>query len=191
MKINFQNHFLIAMPGLKHPLFKHSVIYMFKHDNRGAMGIIINKKIENLTIKKVLYQLKINIHTSSKISQKHNYPVIIGGPVLEDRGFILHTSFKKKFTSSTTISQDISITTSRDVLEHIANLNVPQKILLALGYCLWHKNQLEYEIANNIWLTTPADIKIIFETPFSERWIRSAKNIGINMSQLTSEIGHA
>ncbi|WP_044010663.1 YqgE/AlgH family protein [Buchnera aphidicola] len=187
--MNFKNHFLIAMPGLKDPLFKNSVIYMCKHDNNGAMGIIINKKIKNLTIQKILHQLKINIKSSNTLDFKN--PVIIGGPILEDRGFILHT-FKKKFTTSTHISNDLSITTSRDILEYIANLNNPKNILMALGHCIWKQHQLEQEIAKNIWLTTPADIDIIFNTPISEKWKKSMYSIGImNILQLTSEIGHA
>ena len=189
MNFNFKNHFLIAMPKLKDPLFKHSVIYICKHDNTGAMGIIINKKIENLTIQKILNQLKIDIKPSNNL-KNFSKPVIIGGPILEDRGFILHT-FKKKFTSSTIISENLCITTSRDILEYIAHSENPQNILMALGHCIWKKNQLETEIVKNIWLTAPADTKIIFNTPLSERWKKSARNIGINILQLTSEIGHA
>ncbi|XBC38147.1 MAG: YqgE/AlgH family protein [Buchnera aphidicola (Floraphis choui)] len=189
MKTNLQNHLLIAMPNLQNSFFKQSVIYICKHDRNGAMGVIINKPIKNLTIKKILNKLKINISSENSTNSLNN-PVIIGGPISEDRGFILH-SFKKKFISSIVISKDIFVTSSRDVLEYIATHKYSNDMLMTLGYCIWGKNQLENEILDNIWLTTSANTKILFDTPLSERWTKSANNIGINMYQLTTDFGHA
>ncbi|XBC39507.1 MAG: YqgE/AlgH family protein [Buchnera aphidicola (Nurudea shiraii)] len=187
--MSFQNHFLIAMPNLRNPFFKKSVIYIFKHDNNGAMGIIINKPIENLTIEKILNELKINISSNNTLSHL-NKPVIIGGPISEDRGFILH-SFKKKFISSILISKNIFITSSRDILEYIANNQDSKNMIMTLGHCIWNKNQLENEILNNIWLTTSANNSILFNTPLSEKWVKSAQNIGIDINILSTNFGHA
>ncbi|XBC41020.1 MAG: YqgE/AlgH family protein [Buchnera aphidicola (Nurudea yanoniella)] len=177
------------MPNLKNPFFTKSVIYILKHDDSGAMGVIINKPIKNLTIKEILKKLDIN--TSSNNSLNHlNKPVVIGGPISEDRGFILH-SFKKKFISSIIISKNIFMTSSKDILEYIARNNHSKNMLMTLGHCIWNKNQLENEILENVWLTTSANTKILFKTPFSEKWIKSARNIGIDINKLTENFGHA
>ncbi|WP_187307839.1 YqgE/AlgH family protein [Buchnera aphidicola] len=187
--MSLKHHFLIAMPGLQNPFFKQSVIYICKHDKNGAMGIVINKPIENLTIKKILNKLNINIPPNDYINNL-NKSVIIGGPISEDRGFILH-SFKKKFVSSILISKNVFITSSRDVLEYIANHTKSNNILMTLGHCIWQKNQLENEILDNIWLTASANNNILFNTPLSERWIESARNIGVDIFRLTTNFGHA
>ena len=187
--MNLRHHFLIAMPALQNSFFKRSVIYICEHNEEGAMGIIINKPMENLTISGILEKLKINpenYDTTIKLDK----PVFIGGPLAEDRGFILHSA-QQIYTSSICISDTIVITTSRDILEAIGTQSQPENILVALGYCAWEKNQLENELMENTWLTTPANSNILFKTPIFERWREAARSIGIDIHNITNDIGHA
>lgn len=188
MTIALKNHFLIAMPGIQDPFFKHSVIYICQHDENGTMGIMVNKPIENLTVKDILKKLKITL--IKKHQSQLNQPVIIGGPQSGDRGFILHSS-KKNFSASIKVSEKTLITTSRDVLESIETLEEPQNILVALGYCTWTKNQIINELLDNTWLTVPARSDILFNTPMAKRWFEAAKILGVDVHKLTLHVGHA
>ncbi|WP_343182716.1 YqgE/AlgH family protein [Buchnera aphidicola] len=186
--MNLQNNILIAMPGIKNPMFQKTVIYICEHNQEGAMGIIINKPLKNLKIKNILK--KLNIITSSCLfGPKIFDSVMMGGPQSQDRGFILHTS-NKQFYSSIRISEDTVITTSKDILESIGILEDPNKILVALGYCTWDKNQLETEILKNFWLTSSVNDDILFKIPTAKKWMQAVKNIGINLYQLSSNFGH-
>ncbi|PPI86466.1 YqgE/AlgH family protein [Candidatus Pantoea edessiphila] len=187
--MNLQNHFLIAMPSLSDPFFKRSVIYVCEHNVDGAMGLIINKPIRNLSIKDILKKLNISINNRDP-NITLDKQVFIGGPLAEDRGFILHSA-QRVFNSSVYISDTTIITTSRDVLEVIGSNLQPNNILIALGYCAWEKNQLENELMANAWLTTPANSTILFHTPAAERWSQAALNIGVNMYNIASDLGHA
>ena len=187
--MNLQHHFLIAMPALQDPLFKRSVIYICEHNDEGAMGLIINKPMENLTVNGMLQKLKI-LPAQRNPLVKIDKPVFTGGPVSEDRGFILHSS-QQSFTSSIQVSDNTVITTSRDVLESFGTPSQPENVLVALGYCSWEKDQLENEILENAWLTTPADSHILFNTPIAERWREAGKRIGIDIHTITSDAGHA
>ena len=187
--MNLQHHFLIAMPSLQDPVFKRSVIYVCEHNDEGAMGLIVNKPMENLTIEGVLNKLDITPQQNDAGHSLEN-PVYNGGPVAEDRGFILHSP-ENRFTSSITISEHTVLTTSKDVLESLGSDQQPENIIVALGYCSWEKSQLENEILENAWLTIPASEKILFHTPAGERWRNAAKHIGIDISQMSSEAGHA
>lgn len=188
--MNLQNHFLIAMPLLQDPFFKRSVVYICEHNEDGAMGLIINKPLENLTVYGILKKLNIPIEGYDHSVNILNQPVFSGGPLAEDRGFILHSD-QYTYTSSIRISNTTIITTSRDILEAIGTITQPNDILVALGYCAWKKNQLENELLKNTWLTTQADNTILFKTPISERWCAAAKSIGVNIHQMTSDAGHA
>lgn len=179
-----QHHFLISMPGIKNITLQETVIYICEHNKNGAMGIIINKIIQNLTIKNILN--KLNIHTSTCLfGRKINDPIIMGGWQAEDRGFILHSS-KKQFHSSIKISDNTFMTTSRDILESINYLDKPYNLLVALGYCVWGKNQLEKELLKNYWLTTSANNNILFHTPIENRWKKASEEIGIDISRLSN-----
>lgn len=187
--MNLQHHFLIAMPGLQAPLFKRSVVYICEHNDEGAMGLIINKLMGNLTVEEILRKLKIASAPASGEIRLDN-PVFTGGPLAEDRGFILHSS-PNIYASSIQVSDDTVITTSRDVLESLGTHQQPEQILVALGYCAWEKQQLEEELLENAWLTTPASSTILFNTPIAERWHEAAKCIGIDIHNMTSDAGHA
>lgn len=187
--MNLQHHFLIAMPSLQDPFFKRSVVYLCEHNEEGAMGLIINKPMENLTVEGILKKLKISAEDRDP-TIKLDKPVFTGGPLAEDRGFILHSA-QRTFTSSIRISDNTVITTSRDVLESIGTASQPGNVLVALGYCAWEKDQLENELMENAWLTTPANSNILFQTPISERWREAARSIGVDIHNMASDAGHA
>ena len=168
--MNLQHHFLIAMPALQDPIFRRSVVYICEHNTNGAMGIIVNKPLENLKIEGILEKL--------------------GGPLAEDRGFILHTP-PSNFASSIRISDNTVMTTSRDVLETLGTDKQPSDVLVALGYASWEKGQLEQEILDNAWLTAPADLNILFKTPIADRWREAAKLIGVDILTMPGVAGHA
>ena len=129
--MNLQHHFLIAMPSLQDPLFKRSVVYLCEHNEEGAMGLIINKPMENLTVEGILKKLKISADDRDP-AIKLDKPVFAGGPLAEDRGFILHSA-QRTFTSSIRVSDNTMITTSRDVLD-VGTASQPDNVLVALGY---------------------------------------------------------
>ncbi len=187
--MNLQHHFLIAMPGLEEPLFKRSVIYVCEHNDEGAMGLVINKLVDDFTVKNVLDKLEID-PTPRDPAINLDRPVFSGGPLADDRGFILHTPCEG-FGSSIRISDQTMITTSKDVLETLGTPDQPKDVLVALGYAAWEQGQLEQELLNNSWLTIEANSDIIFRTPIAERWREAAKMIGIEVSQLATHAGHA
>ncbi|WP_313678129.1 YqgE/AlgH family protein [Pantoea vagans] len=187
--MNLQHHFLIAMPSLQDPFFKRSVVYLCEHNEEGAMGLIINKPMENLTVEGILKKLKISADDRDP-AIRLDKPVFTGGPLAEDRGFILHSA-QRTFTSSIRVSDNTIITTSRDVLESIGTASQPINVLVALGYCAWEKDQLENELMENAWLTTPANSNILFQTPISERWREAARSIGVDIHNMASDAGHA
>ncbi|QOI11177.1 YqgE/AlgH family protein [Blochmannia endosymbiont of Colobopsis nipponica] len=187
--MNLQNHFLVAMPSLQDPLFKQSVVYICEHNKYGAMGIVINKPVEKFTIENILNNLKIT-STNRDPSITLDKPVFFGGPLADDRGFILHTPCKG-FGSSVEISPQMMITTSKDVLETLGTTAQPKNILIALGYSGWIKGQLEQELIENTWLTVPATKEVLFNTPVAARWHEAAKILGIDMRNIINKAGHA
>jgi len=183
---SFQNHFLIAMPGLDDPFFHRSVTYVCEHNKDGAMGLIINQPVE-LTLDKLLEQIEIQFPKESRLDKKQVYA---GGPVATDRGFVIHSP-QEGWKSSLQLSDDIMVTTSKDILGSFGSDRAPTHYLLALGYAGWEAGQLEEEIADNSWLTIPADADILFSTPSSERWEKATAKLGIDIWQLSSQAGHA
>jgi putative transcriptional regulator len=179
------NHFLIAMPGLRDPNFSRTVTYICEHTDRGAMGIVINRPLE-VRLGEVLSQLDIETDDPQVLGTT----VYLGGPVQTDRGFVLHTS-EERFESTLPVTLDISITTSRDVLEAIATGRGPQQSLVALGYAGWAGGQLEEEMSANSWLSGPADDDIIFRLPDDARWLAAAQLLGVDLNLLSGETGHA
>lgn len=188
LTMNLQHHFLIAMPALQDPIFRRAVVYICEYNEDGAMGIIINKPLENLQVEGILDKLKIP--AEARLPEiRLDKPVMLGGPLAEDRGFILHTP--PVFSSSIRISDNTVVTTSRDVLETLGTANQPSEVLVALGYASWEKGQLEQEILDNAWLTAPADMNILFKTPIADRWRDAAKLIGIDILTMPGVAGHA
>lgn len=184
-RIDLTNHFLIAMPALQDPNFSHTVTYLCEHTSEGAMGIVVNRPLE-LTLADVFEQMEIGV-TDKAIGQK---PVFAGGPVNTERGFVLHST-TEPWHSTMRITDEISITTSRDILEAIAGGKGPDEALVALGYAGWGGGQLEAEIAQNSWLASPASSDILFRLPVAERWAAAAAAIGVDLGLLSHDAGHA
>ncbi|MEY4921488.1 MAG: hypothetical protein RLY17_205 [Pseudomonadota bacterium] len=187
--MNLQHHFLIAMPSLQDPKFKRSVVYICEHNDGGAMGLVINKALEQFTVETVLKKLKITPAPRDP-AMRLDKPVLAGGPLSEDRGFILHSP-QEGFGSSIPISPEIMITTSKDVLETFGTPDQPKNMLVALGYVGWQQGQLEQELLDNVWLTIEADTNILFHSPIAERWQAAANKLGINIFNIAPQAGHA
>lgn len=182
---SLQNNFLIAMPALKDPFFERSVTYICEHNKEGAMGIVINQPI-GLSLDKLLEQVDI----PSQNNQLKNKQVFAGGPVHTDRGFVLHSP-QSTWRSSLKLSDDIMITTSKDILYAIGTDAAPENYLIALGFAGWEEGQLEQELLDNSWLTLPADSEIIFKTPIQDRWQQAAAKLGVDIWQISSQSGRA
>lgn len=184
---SLKDHFLIAMPNMADPHFSHSVIYICEHSPEGAMGIIINLPL-NIRLGDVLQNMNIKTDDDD-ISKK---PVLAGGPIQQERGFVLHRNLpSERWESSLALTKSISITTSKDILMAIANHEGPKDVVIALGYAGWEGGQLEKEIAQNAWLCGPADAQVLFDVPPENRWRAAGALLGIDMDCVSTEIGHA
>ncbi|BGI51048.1 MAG: YqgE/AlgH family protein [Arsenophonus endosymbiont of Ceratovacuna japonica] len=187
--MNLQNHFLIAMPTLLDPYFQKSVVYICEHNETGAMGLVINKTFEQISINNILKTLNVKTTQYDYITAL-NQPIFSGGPIAEAHGFILHSP-KNGFNSTLKLSDEIMITTSKDILETLGTNQQPEKTLIALGYSSWDKGQLEKEIIENNWLTAKANSNIIFQTIVSKRWREAAALIGIDIFNISNQAGHS
>ena len=179
------NHFLIAMPNMRDPSFVRSVAFMCQHNEDGAMGIVVNR-LSEYRLGDVLAQMGLK----SDLAEVEDAPVLIGGPVQPERGFVLHAPHGT-WESSYKISESICVTTSRDVLVAIAEGHGPQRALVALGYAGWGAGQIETELKENGWLTVPATERILFDTPLEQRWEAAAALVGASLSNLAGYAGHA
>ena len=183
--LDLTNHFLIAMPTLVDPNFEATVTYVCAHSEEGAMGIVINRPLE-IELGDVLEQMELAAQDPAIVSR----PVYQGGPVHQDRGFVIHRP-AKEWNSTITIGTEVGISTSRDILEAISAGDGPDDALVALGYAGWGAGQIEHELAQNAWLSGPADLEIIFQTPVDKRWQRAADIIGIDLASISHDIGHS
>lgn len=179
------NHLLIAMPGLDDPNFSRGVTFLCQHNADGALGIVINR-LSTLTLGEVLEQMEI----STEDPLLAQMPVYAGGPVQMDRGFVVHEP-GERFDSTFQVSEQVCVTTSRDVLAAMAAGRGPRRALVALGYAGWGAGQLESEIRENSWLSVPSSPQILFETPLESRWTAAAQLAGVDMRMLTGYAGHA
>ena len=182
---SLKHHFLIAMPHMDDPHFGHSVTYLLDHNEQGAMGLIINKP-NGLTLADVLSQLRPDDELSPLCQ---SLPIFSGGPVQTERGFVLHPQGHRY--QATVDVNGLSLSTSQDVLSAIAEGNGPDKYLITLGYAGWDAGQLEAELSDNAWLTCPADEHILFELPYDQRLNAAAASLGVNLSLLSTQAGHA
>lgn len=179
------NHLLVAMPSLHDPFFSRSVTYICEHNEQGALGIVLSLPLE-ATYDELFKHL--NIETSS--DQRDERALLAGGPVDRERGFILHSPIGS-WESSLTISDEIALSTSEDILQAIATQQGPEDVVIALGYAGWEEGQLEKEMEENSWLFAPADKEIIFRTRPEERWLKATKLLGIDWTQIAEQEGHA
>jgi putative transcriptional regulator len=189
LELNLSNHFLIAMPSMLDPVFGGSVVYLCEHNAGGALGVIINKPTD-MSIDMLLDRIDLTLEIAANGAPVDQKPVMFGGPVQVERGFVLHTPVVP-FSSMMTVSDDIVLTTSKDVLEAVAHGNGPARILVSLGCSGWSAGQLEQEIAQNGWLTVRADPHIVFDLPIEERFDAAMRLLGIDPAMLTGEAGHA
>lgn len=185
---SLQNHFLVAMPSLQDSFFERTVIYICEHDSKGAMGLIINRPL-GVAVNQIMQQLEYQ-PSNIEYPELFEQDVLVGGPVNPERGFVLHSP-QPYWSNSLALSDDLMLTTSKDILTAIGSKQSPQKLIVALGYAGWSQNQLEQELAENSWLTIPADTNIMFETPIEHRWEQATRSLGFDFWQMSSQIGHA
>ncbi len=183
--MNLTHHFLIAMPRMDDPNFARTLTYVAEHSERGALGIIINRPID-MDLADLFERVDIELTDESVARQ----PVYFGGPVQTDRGFVLHRP-AGDWSATLCVNDEIGMTSSRDILEAVASGRISQDILVSLGYAGWDAGQLEQELADNAWLSTPADPTIIFDLPPEERFAAAMQSMGIDFANLSEDAGHA
>jgi putative transcriptional regulator len=182
---SLRHHFLIAMPSMSDPTFVQSVTYICEHDADGAMGLVINRPM-NLTVGQVLQPLGLTEPSSAATTS-----VLSGGPVSPERGFILHSPTERPWQSTTTLADELCLTVSSDILRSLAKDEGPEHYLVILGYAGWGAGQLEQEIAENAWLTLPAEPSVLFHTPTAQRWSAAASALGVDLNLIANTVGHA
>ncbi len=182
---SLNNQLLIAMPGMADPNFSTTVTLVCEHNDEGALGIVINRP-SNLDLAGLFEQLAVDDVDEAIAST----PVLDGGPVAPERGFVLHTP-SREFENSVAVSDDVQLTFSRDILNSLAAGTGPDRSVVALGYAGWQPGQLEAEMLHNTWLTVPATAELIFEVPFEERWTYAAESMGVDIKKISPHAGHA
>lgn len=183
---NLSHQFLIAMPDLSDPAFFHTVTYVCSHTEEGAMGITINRPLPELHLSDVLYHMGIKPSAEDAMG----VPVYLGGPVEPERGFVLHRP-AGAWEGMRLGDGALGLSTSREILNAIAAGRGPEKMLIALGYAGWTAGQLEAEMAENAWLSCPADEHILFDLPATERWEAAAAKLGVDLTLLSHQAGHS
>jgi putative transcriptional regulator len=195
--INLTNHFLIAMPGLDDVAFAQTVVYLCEHNERGALGLVINKP-SDIDLKALFGKVDLPLGRQDL----RDAPVFQGGPVQTERGFVLHESMnlpssptaatnESVYASTLLIPGGLEMTTSRDVLEALASGAGPSRVFVTLGYAAWGEGQLETEIGENSWLTVSADRSVIFDTPVAQRYDKALALLGLQSWMLSPDAGHA
>lgn len=184
--VNLTNHFLIAMPAMTDPYFAHTLTYICRHGDDGALGLVVNRPID-LTLRGLLEQIDI------PMSADHGgqLPVYYGGPVQMDRGFVLHAPLGA-WQSTLAVNDNIGLTTSRDILQTVGRGELPPEgLLVTLGYAGWEAGQLERELSENSWLTVEATTEVLFAMPPERRLEAALGSLGVNLAMLSDQAGHA
>lgn len=176
---------LVAMPQMSDPRFERSVVYLCAHSPDGAMGLVVNRILDSISFGSLLEQLDVETG-----SHRSNMPVHFGGPVESSRGFVLHTTDYVQ-DSTLVIDEQIALTATIDMLKAIASGEGPEQCVLALGYAGWAPGQLDAEIQANGWLLVPSDLELVFGDDNGTKWERSLAKIGVDLTLLSSEAGHA
>lgn len=201
--INLTGHFLIAMPALEDAFFAKSVMYICAHNEDGAMGVVINRP-SDFPLKNLFQQMNLNVeHSNNALINQH---IHVGGPVQPERGFVLHQMNTEatdanpdevsNWDSSIIINNDTVLTTSKDILEAVANGTGPEKVLLALGYAGWNPGQLEAELAKNSWLSVKAEsvnaqTALLYDIPSNKKMDAALGLLGLDFAKLSEWVGHA
>ncbi len=183
--VDLTHHFLIAMPNMADPYFARTLTYICEHNEQGALGLVVNKPIE-MNLATLFERVELEL----KDPRLAGVPVHFGGPVQTDRGFVLHQPVGS-WSSTLSVRDRVGLTTSRDILESVANRVGPEKLLVTLGYAGWAAGQLEHEIKQNAWLTVEARESILFDLPPEERLAAAMALLGISYASLSDEAGHA
>lgn len=179
-------HFLIAMPTLGDPNFARGVTFVCQHGEGGTMGLVVNR-VSEYRLGDVMAQMQMQCTREDVAATQ----VLIGGPVQNERGFVLHAPDDRKWDSSFRINDALMVTTSRDILAAMAEGSGPGRALIALGYAGWGAGQLEQELRDNAWLTVEADDRILFDTAIGQRWHAAAALVGVDLAHLANYAGHA
>lgn len=188
-RIDLTNQFLIAMPGMADETFAGAVVYLCEHNHKGALGLVINKPID-IKLRNLFEKVELQLNREELAEQ----PVYFGGPVQTERGFVLHERLgagRGHYNSTLSIPGGLEMTTSKDVLEAMAEGVGPGRVLVTLGYSGWQAGQLEDEMGRNGWLNVDADPKVIFDTPIEKRYDTALALLGIDPRMLSQEAGHA
>jgi len=182
---SYGGQLIAAMPGLQDPNFSGTLTLICEHDEKGAIGLVINQPM-SITLTDVFEQMGI-----PESPQLENERVLCGGPVANDRGFVLHRLTGPTWQSTLEINDDIGITTSQDIIEALAACEAPEGALLILGYAGWSEGQLEQEFMNNTWLSLPSSDQVLFKTAYEDRLNTATSDAGINFSRLSMAAGRA
>ena len=192
--LNLTNQFLVAMPGMSDPHFARSVVYICEHSDKGALGLVVNKPAP-VTLAELLEQLGLPLRNAAQSER----PIYQGGPVQTERGFVLHEPMRAAelpadeaaYASTLIVPGGLEMTVSRDVLEAVALGGGPRRLMVLLGYASWEGGQLEAELSDNQWLTTPASPDIIFHTPAEQRYDQALGLLGLSAGRIALRAGHA
>lgn len=171
------------MPSLKDPIFAKSVVYIYEHSNEGAMGIVINKSLQ-ISLGELLQHLDIEVKDASIAT----IPVLAGGPVEPEQGFVICESPEQKDENTL---HPVTVSSSKKILSDVGQGKISGHFLVVLGYSAWIGGQLETEIKYNDWLIAPFHKKIFFDTPIESRWQAAAETIGVDLSRISGQVGHA
>ncbi|MDA8328784.1 MAG: YqgE/AlgH family protein [Betaproteobacteria bacterium] len=183
--IDLTGHFLIAMPGMEDTRFARTLTFVCKHDEDGALGVIVNRPID-MRMSDLFSQTGLT-SGDTVLSER---PLYFGGPVETERGFVLHQT-KGDWQSTLMVGDQLALTTSRDILDALAQGGGPERFMVVLGYAGWHAEQLENEVAQNAWLTVPAQADVIFDLPVEARLDAATHLLGVDYSSLSNDAGHA
>ena len=183
--VNFTHHFLIAMPAMVDPNFARTLTYICEHNEQGALGIVINRPLD-MTVEALFERIDIPLEAKHFVA----LPVMFGGPVQTDRGFVLHRPVGQ-WQATLPVKDELGLTSSRDILQAVGSAGKPEEFIVSLGYAGWAAGQLEHELAQNAWLTVAADTQILFGLPPEERLPAAMQLLGFDLANLSDVAGHA
>lgn len=183
---SLEGQILIAMPSIGDPRFERSLVFICAHSEQGAMGFVVNKLIEQVTLPELLRQLEIR---SDRVPA--DTPVYFGGPVEVGRGFVLHSDDYVLDNVTLPLGPGLCLTASIEILQAIAEGRGPERCLFVLGYAGWAPGQLESELQTNGWLHCPADEDLVFGPDLEGKWARALAKLGIDIVKLSGQAGHA
>jgi putative transcriptional regulator len=187
--VSLTHHFLIAMPAMTDPNFARTLTYVCEHNAEGALGIIVNRPTE-MSVGELFERVEIKLEAGEPSQRFGALPVYFGGPVQTDRGFVLHRP-GGSWQSTLNVNSEIALTSSRDVLQMMGCAGEPAQVLVSLGYAGWSAGQLEWELAQNAWLTVEAEPTVIFDLPPEERLPAAMQLLGVDFANLSEVAGHA